>query len=234
MIGGGFAPIPHIIARGNVVPPMERLILIVLLSHAGSATNTCRIRKNTLVQESGLSRSTVTRALAWLVQHDWLTIQHNSSARGMQASTYRINVRMLQDVEVGESDDSISTPAHTEHPEALSDTPKAHTEPPIKEEPLEEEPLEERSGVPTSPQGRTRNGWRPGPRAMQTAKETVKLVDIGLNIAKYETWCYSHKRTPNDGDWLGWIIRDEEKARDAARKEREASKADAPWHKVAD
>jgi hypothetical protein len=78
-----------------------------------------------------------------------------------------------------------------------------------------------------------RTGWQPGSRAMTTAKSTAKLLDIQLHIVKYTVWCAQQKKSPNDGQWLSWLVRDEQEAQDKARKEQQEERRDS-WYSVAD
>lgn len=165
----GVTIIPNQIARGNIVPPMPRLVLLALASHAGSK-ETCRVRKSTLVAETGLSRTTVTQALKWLSVNKFVTITGHFSSSGRSSSTYTLNLRVYEDVTVEDSDEDAQeegvendTPAVLQPPansggvenhtpvvsgggEAVSRQGEAATRPVIEEEPLKKNP-----SIPPSP-----------------------------------------------------------------------------------
>lgn len=88
----GLTVIPSAIARGNVVPPNPRLVLLVLAAHAGDSDG-CNIRRAVLVKESGLSESTVKRSVRWLKDEGYITVSQNTREDGgYTASTYQLNL----------------------------------------------------------------------------------------------------------------------------------------------
>lgn len=109
-----------------------------------------------------------------------------------------------------------------------SGVPMNHQEPSL-------EPSVDVVASPEKPELRSlRNGWQPGSRAMATAKSTTKILDLQLHILKYEVWCTRNKRNPNDGEWLTWLVRDEQEAQDKERKEQQDQRGEDSWYKVAD
>jgi hypothetical protein len=72
-------------------------------------------------------------------------------------------------------------------------------------------------------------GWRPGPRAMATAKANVELMDIELSITKYRIRKAEMNKPPADAEWLKWLIADEQEAITADKKERRANAQERPW-----
>lgn len=84
-----------------------------------------------------------------------------------------------------------------------------------------------------APLQRVRNGWRPGERAMATAQDTAREVDIPLHITKYEVWCATKKRQPTDGEWLQWLVRDEADARREKQQQQDKERPNT-WYDVAD
>jgi Helix-turn-helix domain len=161
MSSNGFTLIPNAIARDGIVPVNERVVLIVLASHAGSE-GACRLLRSTLVRESGISRASVTRALKWLTDKGYVTIVHNSGSMGRASSTYRLNLTVYQDVTVDEDDggEAQAEPGLGSQGAGVrltGSTSEAHTEPTREEEPfkktLEESPSEKSSpSVSTSPE----------------------------------------------------------------------------------
>ena len=71
--------------------------------------------------------------------------------------------------------------------------------------------------------------WEPSPQAMKTAKANVELMDIPLSITKYRIRCHESGRTPSSGEWLKWLIADEQEAIIADKKERKAAATSRPW-----
>lgn len=74
--------------------------------------------------------------------------------------------------------------------------------------------------------------WRPSPAALEQAKQGIRLADINLSITTYEVWCKRKGRTPNNGDWLSWVLRDEKDAREAERERARASRKYQGWAHV--
>lgn len=80
----------------------------------------------------------------------------------------------------------------------------------------------------------SRSGWTPSPAAMKTARETVTMVDVPLHLARYRVVCHEKKRTPSSAEWLRWLIADEQRALDDARKQDASERRKRRWDAVAD
>lgn len=78
-------------------------------------------------------------------------------------------------------------------------------------------------------------GWRPGPKALQSAKQVANHADIELSILSYRTWAAKNNRPLEDSRWLTWFIDDEKRARLEYEKMSERSgERKKQWHSVAD
>ena len=81
---------------------------------------------------------------------------------------------------------------------------------------------------------RRRKAWQPSAQALATAKERVRLTDIGLSIASYEVWKARHKQEPESGEWLTWLLRDEKEAVKEQREKLAAKRKHRTWAEVDD
>lgn len=84
------------------------------------------------------------------------------------------------------------------------------------------------------PMSRRRKAWQPSAQALATAKERVRLTDIGLSIASYEVWKARHKQEPDSGEWLTWLLRDEKEAVKEQREKLAAKRKHRTWAEVDD
>jgi hypothetical protein len=60
--------------------------------------------------------------------------------------------------------------------------------------------------------------WEPHPNARARAQEHVTLLDLDLHIERYLQRCRDRKTEPRSGEWLRWVLEDEQKARIEAKK----------------
>jgi len=112
---------------------------------------------------------------------------------------------------------------------SATDTPgmAAETPPPV---PVPATLDTEGVGEPTPHQ----TGWQPSPAALKTAHENVQILDIAVNIAIYRVRVKELGRQPDSGEWIRWLLRDEEKARIEERRRKQAeSAATSKWWSTA-
>lgn len=76
--------------------------------------------------------------------------------------------------------------------------------------------------------------WKPGERALATAKGVVKEVDIAIHITRYTIVKAEQGKRPSDSEWLRWILADEEQAQKQLRKEQADKTKQRRWYDVAD
>jgi hypothetical protein len=90
-----------------------------------------------------------------------------------------------------------------------------------------------RDGVGGPAPARQRRGWYPSDNAIATAERAVELMDIPIHIARYTVVKAEANKEPTSGEWLRWILADEQKARDEERRLAAQAKP-AKWFSVAD
>jgi hypothetical protein len=193
----------------------------------------------TVGERFGLSESYLRRGVEELREKGLIVVEKRSYANGFR----KVNSYHFPDV----ADPAVKSAMPEKSGNAIPTSPgianltgpdASNLTAPIEEEKQEEEKQEEEGVAVVSPKApqlqNLRNGWQPGSRAMATAKDTAKLLDIQLHIVKYEVWCAQQKKSPNDGQWLSWLVRDEQEAQDKARKEQQEQRRGDSWYAVAD
>lgn len=90
-----------------------------------------------------------------------------------------------------------------------------------------------RDGVEAPTPSRERRGWYPSENAIRTAERAVELMDLPIHIARYTVVKAEQGKEPTSGEWLRWILADEQKSRDEERRLAAANKPDK-WYSVAD
>lgn len=109
----------------------------------------------------------------------------------------------------------------------VTDTPDAPAEP----VPVPVVPAAELAGVEAPTPQHT--GWQPTPAAIHTAEQTVKILDIPVNIAIYRVRVKELGREPTSGEWLRWLLKDEEKALIEERRKQQESTTTSKWWSTA-
>lgn len=71
------------------------------------------------------------------------------------------------------------------------------------------------------------------PAAIRTAHREIELQDLPLSITKYEIRMVELKKKPSSGEWLRWLIEDEQKMRTAERDRARESGNHKPWYATA-
>lgn len=97
---------------------------------------------------------------------------------------------------------------------------------PIPEEQPQTEPLARPADAPTH--------WMPTDHAIRSAKNGCELLDWELYILRYLVRCKERKTQPDSGEWLRWLLEEEQKARiEEKRIERQGHSDDGQWWGVA-
>jgi hypothetical protein len=90
------------------------------------------------------------------------------------------------------------------------------------------------SPVPQVPHQRKR--WSPSDAAYQTAVDEVihylSKDDLPTITIRYEVWCHDKKRQMKSSEWLQWVIRDEQEAKQQKMKETAEKQKSTAWHYV--
>ena len=71
------------------------------------------------------------------------------------------------------------------------------------------------------------------PAAIRTAHREIELQDLPLSITKYEIRMVELKKKPTSGEWLRWLIEDEQKMRLAERERARENGNHKPWYATA-
>lgn len=167
----GFAAIPNWVVRDPDIPAQAKIILLVIASHSGKGGAT-RLRKETIVEETGLSRATVTRYLGWLEEHDLLVREANFNGLGRGSNTYRpvMFVSQMPDLGIGS---------------VVAEPRLSAIRTPAPSDPAEEELLKKiPSRTPPTPHGGRESGptfdqfWAEYPRVhnRRTAKASCRAI----------------------------------------------------------
>lgn len=69
--------------------------------------------------------------------------------------------------------------------------------------------------------------------AWKTAHDVIELQDIMLSITKYEIRMKQLNREPNSGEWLKWLIEDEQKMIIEQKRQAQDNGRKKPWFAVA-
>lgn len=96
---------------------------------------------------------------------------------------------------------------------------------PVLPNPLLPDPLVRPADAPA--------GWRPSEQAIKTAKKSIELMDIELFIIHYTVRMKQLNREPSSGEWLTWLIREEEKLRVEEKRQARENGKQRPWYAVA-
>lgn len=72
------------------------------------------------------------------------------------------------------------------------------------------------------------------PAAWKTAHDVIEVQDIILSVTKYEIRMKQLNREPNSGEWLKWLIEDEQKLILEQKRQAEANSKPASWYDVAE
>lgn len=72
------------------------------------------------------------------------------------------------------------------------------------------------------------------PAAWKTAHDVIELQDITLSLTKYEIRMKQLNREPNSGEWLKWLVEDEQKMILEDRKQSQDAARRKPWFAVAE
>lgn len=76
--------------------------------------------------------------------------------------------------------------------------------------------------------------WTPSSRAMATAKDFVEVEDIQLHLVRYRVTCAEKRKTPQDGEWLRYLVADEKQARRDEKTKANSERRQRKWYDVAD
>jgi hypothetical protein len=71
------------------------------------------------------------------------------------------------------------------------------------------------------------------PQAVRTAHREIELQDLPLSITKYEIRMVELNKKPSSGEWLRWLIEDEQKMRLAERDRAREAGTHKPWYATA-
>lgn len=71
------------------------------------------------------------------------------------------------------------------------------------------------------------------PAAIRTARRVIELQDLPLSITKYEIRMVELNKKPSSGEWLRWLIEDEQKMRLAERERAKEAGNHKPWYATA-
>lgn len=75
----------------------------------------------------------------------------------------------------------------------------------------------------------TRHPWV-SPAAIRTANREIELIDLPLSLTKYEIRMVELNKKPSSGEWLRWLIEDEQKLRLQQKEQaREAGNHKSWW-----
>jgi hypothetical protein len=111
---------------------------------------------------------------------------------------------------------------------SATDTPGMAAETPPPAPTLDTEGV----GEPTPNHGPS--GWQPSEAARKTAEDNIQILDIPLSITLYRIRVKELGREPSSGEWLRWLVKDEEKARIEERRRKQAeSAATSKWWSTA-
>jgi hypothetical protein len=83
------------------------------------------------------------------------------------------------------------------------------------------------------PEKPSRHGWLSEP-AWHTAHDRIELQDIGLSLTLYEVRMKELGRQPNSGEWLRWLIKDEQNLMNEERRRAQENAKPEKWYSVAD
>jgi len=76
--------------------------------------------------------------------------------------------------------------------------------------------------------------WQPSPQAIKTAKSVVTETDIPIHIARYVVVKSEQKKPCSSSEWLKWILADEQKAKNEAKRAAAAAGKSKEWYTVQD
>lgn len=98
-------------------------------------------------------------------------------------------------------------------------------------------PEDDRDGVesPTPrnlPPKPSMHGWMTE-AAWKTAHDSVELTDITVHATRYAVRCAERKTRPSSGEWLRWLMDDEQQAINEDRKQARSNGRKKSWYAVA-
>ena len=71
------------------------------------------------------------------------------------------------------------------------------------------------------------------PAAIRTAHREIELIDLPLSVTKYEIRMVELHKKPSSGEWLRWLIEDEQKLRLLQREQAKENGHHKPWYSTA-
>lgn len=69
--------------------------------------------------------------------------------------------------------------------------------------------------------------------AIRTAHREIELIDVPLSVTKYEIRMVELNKKPSSGEWLRWLIEDEQKLRLVQKEQARENGKHQPWYGVA-
>ena len=76
--------------------------------------------------------------------------------------------------------------------------------------------------------------WMPSDAAIRTAKDSVELMNWKLYISTYLVRCKERGTKPDSGEWLRWLLQEEQKLEVEAKVHARENGRKEPWYAVAD
>ena len=238
---------------------LAKRVLLTLAYFADQDGTNSFPSRNLISAYTGLSISSVKRGLAKLRAEE-IIIKHESPRAqsipvDQRPNQYRLAVqklrtlrprevreimetRVLTDPEGGSHRPPTQSITNPENPvvESSTEVQAARAENPATTTITDDHRRDEEGTIPAhhgSAPTKMKSGWRPNDRAMDTAREIAKFTDLEIHITKYRVWCHRKKRTPDSGEWLSWLTRDEDEARKEELRSAQAARK-KQWWDVAD
>ncbi|UOK18396.1 helix-turn-helix DNA binding domain protein [Arthrobacter phage BruhMoment] len=77
------------------------------------------------------------------------------------------------------------------------------------------------------------NHWMPTVQAQRSAEEACELIDWRLYVMRYLVRCKERKTQPDSGEWLRWLLEEEQKLRVAEKREAKENGSKHTWWETA-